>query len=51
MRWLVIVLLVSVALLLIFSAGAARHIWREHKSKQFSPERKQNAEIETEEAP
>ncbi len=42
MRWLIIVLLVSVGALLIVSAGAAHHIWREHtERKRKRPENKE----------
>jgi hypothetical protein len=34
MRWLMIALFVSVAALLIVSAGIARHVWRKHKQAQ-----------------
>ena len=31
MRWLVIVLLVSVAALLVVAGGVARHVWRQRR--------------------
>jgi uncharacterized membrane protein len=34
MRWLMIALFVSVAALLIASAGVARHIWHRHKQTE-----------------
>jgi cbb3-type cytochrome oxidase subunit 3 len=34
MRWLMIVLLVSVVALLIASAGVAYHVWREHTRRR-----------------
>jgi uncharacterized membrane protein len=34
MRWLMIALFVSVAALLIASAGVARHVWRRHKQTE-----------------
>lgn len=52
MRWLVIVLLVSVAALLLASGGLAHHIWRERKKRhpqQTGPGK--TDDTETEEAP
>ncbi len=34
MRWLMIALYVSVALLVAVSAGMARHVWRAHKQAE-----------------
>lgn len=54
MRWLMVVLLLSVAALLIASAAIAHHIWREHR-KLPAPhpevERSGKADKEIEEAP
>jgi hypothetical protein len=38
MRWLLILLLVSLAGLLIAAAGLARHIWLHHKRQQAGGE-------------
>ena len=52
MRWLLILLLVSVAALLMVSARIAHHIWRERtERKRLAAGRGHEAEIETEEAP
>ena len=59
MRWLMIVLLVSVGALLIASAGVAYHIWRAHTerkrklavSAEMVPGKTEAADVETEEAP
>lgn len=51
MRWLMIALFVSVAALLAASGGLAFHIWREHRQKSTTPAKKDDADIETEEAP
>jgi len=52
MRWLMIVLLVSLVALLVASAGVAHHIWREHKRRRLaSPVSEKADETETEEAP
>lgn len=50
MRWLMIVLLVSVVALLVVSGGVAQHIWREHRRKP-APAKQEDGNIETEEAP
>jgi hypothetical protein len=34
MRWLMIVLLVSLVALLVASAGVAHHVWREHSRRR-----------------
>jgi hypothetical protein len=34
MRWLMIVFLVSLAALLVASAGVALHVWREHSKRR-----------------
>jgi hypothetical protein len=47
MRWLLIVLLVSLGALLVAAAGAARHIWR-HRAK---PGNKPSGAIEPTEEP
>jgi hypothetical protein len=54
MRWLMIVLLVSVVALLVASAGLAHHIWQEHRKRHRnhpSPGRAEDLDVETEEAP
>ncbi len=52
MRWLMIVLLVSLVALLVASAGVAHHIWREHKRRKRLPAVSEKAdEAETEETP
>ncbi len=54
MRWLMIVLLVSVVALLIASAGLAHHIWQERRKRSrtsLSPGRTEDVDVETEEAP
>jgi hypothetical protein len=56
MRWLLIVLLVSVCALIIASAGVAWHIWRQHArprriEQARHADRLIHDEIETEEAP
>jgi hypothetical protein len=37
MRWLLMVLLVSLAALLIAAAGVARHIWQQRKRPRNEP--------------
>jgi len=37
MRWLMILLLVSLVALLVAAAGVARHIWQQHKKLQQEP--------------
>jgi hypothetical protein len=50
MRWLMIALFVSVAALLIASAGVARHVWRKHKqAEQAQIPHSAEEEIHTEE--
>ena len=50
MRWLMIALFVSVAALLIASAGMARHVWRRHKQTEQTQEpQSAEEEIHTEE--
>ena len=49
MRWLMIVLFVSVAALLVASAGVARHIWREHRQRSL-PQTEEEALPQAEEA-
>lgn len=54
MRWLMLVLFVSVAALLIASTGLAYHIWREHRKRPARPvvaERSEEIDVEIEEAP
>jgi uncharacterized iron-regulated membrane protein len=59
MRWLLIVLLVSLCALILASAGLAWHIWRQHaKSRRTPPgvDRSgaaghEDSDVETEEAP
>jgi hypothetical protein len=53
MRWLMILLLVSLVALLVASAGLAHHIWQEHRKRrrtQLVPGRTEDVDIETEEA-
>jgi UPF0716 family protein affecting phage T7 exclusion len=47
MRWLLILLLVSLAGLLIAAAGLARHIWLHHKRQQTGGEASPGAELVT----
>lgn len=57
MRWLMIVLLVSVGALLIASGGVAHHIWRAHterkrkgpNSAESAPGKTEETDVETEE--
>ena len=49
MRWLMIVLFVSVAALLIASAGVARHVWRRHKQAEKAQTRQVEEETPMEE--
>lgn len=54
MRWLMIVLVLSMVALLVASAGLAHHIWQErrkraHTSSAFG--RTEDLDVETEEAP
>jgi len=53
MRWLLIVLIVSVCALLLASAGVAWHVWRQHRKSATAPETAVHEErdIESEEAP
>jgi len=54
MRWLMIVLLVSLVALLAASAGLAHHIWQEHRRRSRGnpdPGRMEDVDVETEEAP
>lgn len=53
MRWLLILLIVSVCALLIASAGVALHIWRQHKNPDAPAETSvhEETDIESEEAP
>jgi hypothetical protein len=52
MRWLMIVFLVSLAALLVASAGVAYHVWQEHKRRRLAPAPVEKTEQpETEEAP
>jgi uncharacterized membrane protein len=52
MRWLMIVLLVSVVALLVASAGVAHHVWREHKRRKAAlPAAGKPEQPESEEAP
>ena len=53
MRWLMILLLVSLVALLVASAGLAHHIWQEHRKRrrtQLVSGRTEDVDIETEEA-
>jgi hypothetical protein len=50
MRWLMIALLVSLAALLVASAGVAHHVWQEHKRRKTAPARVER-NPDTEEAP
>jgi uncharacterized iron-regulated membrane protein len=53
MRWLLIVLVVSVCALIFVSAGVAWHIWRQHRKPAVPlvPTVHEENEIESEEAP
>jgi uncharacterized iron-regulated membrane protein len=53
MRWLLILLIVSVCALLIVSASVALHIWRQHKKPHAPAEAsvREESDIESEEAP
>jgi hypothetical protein len=58
MRWLLIVMIASVAALVLASGGMAWHIWRQHakvrptEAGDHSGQRaREESEIETEEAP
>jgi hypothetical protein len=53
MRWLLIVLVVSVCALIFVSAGVAWHIWRQHRKPAvpLAPTVHEENEIESEEAP
>jgi uncharacterized iron-regulated membrane protein len=55
MRWLFIVLIVSVCALLLASGGLAWHIWRQHRKapvlEQSGAEVHEESEVESEEAP
>ncbi len=54
MRWLMIVLLVSVVALLAASAGLAHHIWQEHRKRSRTsraPGPTEDVDVETEETP
>lgn len=49
MRWLMIALFVSVAALLIASAGMAHHVWRKHKQAEQAQAPREEEEIPMEE--
>jgi uncharacterized iron-regulated membrane protein len=53
MRWLMIVLAVSVCALLVASAGLGLHVWRQHRrpAAQAEAQIHEEPEIESEEAP
>jgi hypothetical protein len=56
MRWLMIVLLVSVVAMLVASGGLAHHIWQERRKRSrtsLAPGRTEgvDVDVETEEAP
>jgi hypothetical protein len=53
MRWLLIVLIVSVCALVLASAAVAWHIWRQHRRLAMALETSphEESEIESEEAP
>jgi hypothetical protein len=53
MRWLMIVLIVSVGALLVLSGGLALHIWRQHKRPAELTEAsvREESDVESEEAP
>ena len=54
MRWLMIVLLVSMVAMLVASAGLAHHIWRARRKRSRTipaPGPIDDGEVETEEAP
>jgi len=50
MRWLMLVLLVSLVALLIAAGGLAHHIWREHTRRHAKPPAEKEA-VDTEETP
>jgi hypothetical protein len=50
MRWLMLVLLVSLVALLIAAGGLAHHIWREHTRRHAKPPAEKE-DAETEERP
>jgi len=52
MRWLLLVLVVSVCALIFVSGGVAWHIWRQHR-KLVTPQTsaREESDIESEEAP
>jgi hypothetical protein len=49
MRWLMIVLLVSLAVLLLASLGLAHHIWRERVRRDGQSAAENPGELESEE--
>jgi hypothetical protein len=58
MRWLLIVMIVSVGALVLASGGMAWHIWRQHAKlgrtgagRHPGPRTHEESDIETEEAP
>jgi uncharacterized iron-regulated membrane protein len=59
MRWLIIVLIVSVCALILASAGMVWHIWRQHaklrdaaaRGRPVGPHAHDESDFETEEAP
>jgi hypothetical protein len=52
MRWLMIVLLVSLVALLVASAGVAYHVWQGHKRRRLAQAPVEKIEQpDTEEAP
>jgi Flp pilus assembly protein TadB len=50
MRWLMLVLLVSLVALLIAAVGLAHHIWRERTQRRAKPPAEKEA-VDTEETP
>jgi len=50
MRWLMLVLLVSLVALLIAAGGLAHYIWRGHKRRHAKPPAEKDA-VDTEETP
>jgi hypothetical protein len=58
MRWLLIVMIVSIGALVLASGGMAWHIWRQHAKARATgagrppgPRAHEESDIETEEAP
>jgi len=45
MRWLMILLLVSLVAMLVAAAGVARHVWLQHKKLRQEPSADTGAEL------